>query len=103
MYRESNFILSMSIRIHVQQRHPDHDFPSLPLMFLPKREATGQNEIALRAIIPLYMVLAFTQVIPPMLNVIVDEKEKKIKESMKMVGLRDSGTLLFGGVASRGS
>ena len=26
-----------------------------------------------------------------MLNVIVDEKEKKIKESMKMVGLRDSG------------
>ena len=29
-----------------------------------------------------------------MLNVIVDEKEKKIKESMKMVGLRDSGMLL---------
>ena len=25
-----------------------------------------------------------------MLNVIVDEKEKKIKESMRMVGLRDS-------------
>ena len=27
---------------------------------------------------------------PPMLTVIVDEKEKKIKESMRMVGLRDS-------------
>ena len=77
----------------MQQRNSSHDFPALPLTFLPKREATGQNEIALRAIIPLYMVLAFTQVIPPMLNVIVDEKEKKIKESMKMVGLRDSGTL----------
>jgi ATP-binding cassette subfamily A (ABC1) protein 5 len=36
------------------------------------------------------MVICFTQVIPPMLTVIVDEKEKKIKESMKMVGLRDS-------------
>ena len=75
----------------MQQQNSSHDFPALPLTFLPKREATGQNEIALRAIIPLYMVLAFTQVIPPMLNVIVDEKEKKIKESMKMVGLRDSG------------
>ena len=48
----------------MQQRKPDeHSFPALPLMFLPKHEATGQNEIALRAIIPLYMVLAFTQVI----------------------------------------
>ena len=47
----------------VQQRKSEHIFPALPLMFLPKHEATGQNEIALRAIIPLYMVLAFTQVI----------------------------------------
>ena len=28
--------------------------------------------------------------ISPMLTVVVDEKEKRIKESMKMVGLRDS-------------
>ena len=38
--------------------------------------------------------ISVSKVIPPMLNVIVDEKEKKIKESMKMVGLRDSGMLL---------
>merc|ERR1719347_1364622 len=31
-----------------------------------------------------------TQFLSPMLMVIVDEKEKKIKESLKMVGLRDS-------------
>ncbi len=49
-----------------------------------------ENQIVLRSIIPLYMVICFTQIIPPMLTVIVDEKEKKIKESMKMVGLRDS-------------
>ncbi len=44
----------------------------------------------LRSIIPLYMVIALSQFITPMLTVVVDEKEKKIKESMKMVGLRDS-------------
>ena len=44
----------------------------------------------LRAIIPLYIVMSLSQFMPPMLTVIVDEKEKKIKESMRMVGLRDS-------------
>ena len=44
----------------------------------------------LRSIIPIYIVLSLSQFMPPMLTVIVDEKEKKIKESMRMVGLRDS-------------
>ena len=44
----------------------------------------------LRSIIPLYIVMSLSQFLPPMLTVIVDEKEKKIKESMRMVGLRDS-------------
>ena len=44
----------------------------------------------LRAIIPLYMVIALGTFVGPMLFVIVEEKEKKIKESMKMVGLRGS-------------
>ena len=34
--------------------------------------------------------MSLSQFMPPMLTVIVDEKEKKIKESMRMVGLRDS-------------
>jgi ATP-binding cassette subfamily A (ABC1) protein 5 len=46
--------------------------------------------VILRSIIPIYMVMSLSQFIPPMLMVVVDEKEKKIKESMRMVGLRDS-------------
>jgi ATP-binding cassette subfamily A (ABC1) protein 5 len=46
--------------------------------------------VILRSIIPIYMVMSLSQFIPPMLMVVVDEKEKKIKESMSMVGLRDS-------------
>ncbi len=44
----------------------------------------------LRNIVPLYMVLALSPFVSPMLTLIVDEKEKKIKESLKMVGLMDS-------------
>jgi ATP-binding cassette subfamily A (ABC1) protein 5 len=44
----------------------------------------------LRSIIPLYLVISLSQFVGPMLTVVVDEKEKKIKESMKMVGLRGS-------------
>jgi ATP-binding cassette subfamily A (ABC1) protein 5 len=40
--------------------------------------------------LPIYMTLSMSQFITPMLMVVVDEKEKRIKESMKMVGLRDS-------------
>ena len=44
----------------------------------------------LRSIIPLYLVISLSQFVPPMLLVVVEEKEKKIKESMRMVGLRGS-------------
>ena len=49
----------------------------------------GTSDI-LRGIIPLYLVIALGTFVGPMLFVIVEEKEKKIKESMKMVGLRGS-------------
>ena len=48
------------------------------------------NALVLRSIIPLYLVISLSQFITPMLMVIVAEKEKRIKESMKMIGLRDS-------------
>ena len=51
---------------------------------------SGSAETVLRAMIPLYMTLSMSQFLTPMLMVVVDEKEKRIKESMKMVGLRDS-------------
>eukprot|EP00095_Tigriopus_kingsejongensis_P007733 maker-scaffold200_size264178-snap-gene-0.10 protein:Tk07733 transcript:maker-scaffold200_size264178-snap-gene-0.10-mRNA-1 annotation:"atp-binding cassette sub-family a member 5" len=68
----------------------EHIFPQLFLQMLPKEAFTGNTAVILRSIIPLYLVISMSQFITPMLVVVVDEKEKKIKESMKMVGLRDS-------------
>ena len=59
---------------------------------LPPRNITvgDTSSIVLRAIIPIYMVISLGTFVGPMLFVVVEEKEKKIKESMKMVGLRGS-------------
>lgn len=43
-----------------------------------------------RVVIPLYMVLALSQFITYLLILIVSEKENKIKEGMKIMGLKDS-------------
>ena len=74
----------------MQEKKPEHTFPDLGLQFLPMAHAVGNNGVILRSIIPIYVVLGLSQFIGPMLMVVVDEKEKKIKESMRMVGLRDS-------------
>lgn len=46
--------------------------------------------LAFRVVIPLYMVLALSQFVTYLLILIVGEKENKIKEGMKMMGLNDS-------------
>ena len=51
---------------------------------------SGTMETVLRSILPLYMTISVSQFLTPMLMVVVLEKEKKIKESLRMVGLRDS-------------
>ena len=40
-----------------------------------------------RAMVPIYMTFSMAQFIGPMLMVVVDEKEKRIKESLRMVSL----------------
>jgi len=67
-----------------------HTAPTLKIRQLPKLEYSGTGETILRSMLPIYMTLSMSQFITPMLMVVVDEKEKRIKESMKMVGLRDS-------------
>ena len=46
--------------------------------------------LAFRVVIPLFMVLALSQFVTYLLILIVGEKEKKIKEGMKIMGLKDS-------------
>lgn len=60
------------------------------LELFPKEAFTGYWMVAFRVIIPLYMVMALSQFITYLLILIVGEKEKKIKEGMKIMGLRDS-------------
>ncbi|XP_044260177.1 cholesterol transporter ABCA5-like [Tribolium madens] len=70
----------------------DRDFhvPKISLEMFPKRAHTGGWMVAFRLVIPLYMVMALSQFITYLLILIVGEKENKIKEGMKIMGLKDS-------------
>ena len=69
---------------------PTHIPPSVSLQLLPKPSYTSDTETVLRSIVPLYLIICFSPFFGAMCLFIVEEKEKKIKEGMKMVGLRDS-------------
>lgn len=56
----------------------------------PKDVYTANWLLVFRVMIPLYMVTSLSQFITYLLILIVNEKESKIKEGMKMMGLRDS-------------
>lgn len=43
-----------------------------------------------RLVIPAYLVMSLSQFVTYLLMLVVSEKEKKIKEGMKIMGLRDS-------------
>lgn len=60
------------------------------LEMFPKEAYTGDWMVAFRVVIPLYMVMALSQFITYLLILIVGEKENKIKEGMKIMGLKDS-------------
>ncbi|XP_069935833.1 cholesterol transporter ABCA5 isoform X2 [Cherax quadricarinatus] len=64
--------------------------PNVILENFPKESYESNGGFVLRNIVPLYMVFAWAQFIVYLMNLVVEEKEKKIKESMKMMGLRDS-------------
>ncbi|KYQ59358.1 ATP-binding cassette sub-family A member 5 [Trachymyrmex zeteki] len=70
--------------------NPDVTIPDIKLIMFPKEAYTADWMLAFRVIIPLYMVFALSQFITYLLILIVGEKENKIKEGMKMMGLNDS-------------
>ena len=76
----------------IKEKNSDLEMPEEIRFELPPRNITvgDTSSIVLRAIIPIYMVISLGTFVGPMLFVVVEEKEKKIKESMKMVGLRGS-------------
>ncbi|XP_030747414.1 ATP-binding cassette sub-family A member 5-like [Sitophilus oryzae] len=66
------------------------DVPSILLEMFPKSSYTGSWMVIVRVLIPFYTVIALSQFITYLLILIVGEKEKKIKEGMKIMGLYDS-------------
>ena len=80
-------------RLWLTQRKSTLEVPSLKIRQLPKKAYQGYSATVMtvfRSMVPLYITMSMSMFISPMLTVIVDEKEKKIKETLKMVGLRDS-------------
>lgn len=63
--------------------------PKLSVVVFPKDSFTGNTEY-LRSVVPLYMTIAFSPFVAYLCILIVGEKERKIKDAMKLMGLRES-------------
>lgn len=77
-------------KIKLDTGRSDLQVPQVMLEMFPKDAYTADWMLAFRVVIPLYMVMALSQFITYLLILIVGEKENKIKEGMKIMGLRDS-------------
>lgn len=63
--------------------------PNIHLDLYPKPYLGPEFMITYLKLIPLYMVISYSNLISYLLGIIVGEKEKKIKEGMKIMGLRN--------------
>ncbi|GFG35680.1 hypothetical protein Cfor_11467 [Coptotermes formosanus] len=93
-YYYSGFVAIQALfdftKIRLDSGQMNIEVPHIMLELLPKEAYTGDWMVAFRVVIPLYMVMALSQFITYLLILIVGEKENKIKEGMKIMGLRDS-------------
>ncbi|KAH9638909.1 hypothetical protein HF086_004439 [Spodoptera exigua] len=64
--------------------------PRIDLRQFPKRQHTGDWLVIFRVIMPMYMVMTLSQFITYLLMFVVGEKEKKIREGMRIMGLKES-------------
>jgi len=74
---------------------PDVEIPNylrhLTMQLFPKGPYVDNTSLTvLRFLVPFYMVLTLSQFILHLLTLIVGEKERKIKEGLRMMGLSDS-------------
>ncbi|KOX68527.1 ATP-binding cassette sub-family A member 5 [Melipona quadrifasciata] len=93
-YLHSGFLALQMImditKIRLDTGNTDVTVPDIKLEMFPKEAFTADWMLAFRVVIPLFMVLALSQFVTYLLILIVGEKEKKIKEGMKIMGLKDS-------------
>ncbi|GAB6030175.1 hypothetical protein CHUAL_005851 [Chamberlinius hualienensis] len=62
---------------------------NMNVLLFPKSSFKGNTDY-LRSFVPIYMAMAFTPFVAYLCILIVGEKERKIKEAMKLMGLRES-------------
>ena len=67
----------------------DYSKPSIKAQMLPK-DSWMPNVEWFQILASVYFVMAYAPFVNFMVVALVTEKEKKIKESMRMMGLRDS-------------
>ncbi|KAG7209072.1 hypothetical protein KM043_015226 [Ampulex compressa] len=93
-YLHSGFLALQMImditKIRLDTGNSNITVPDIKLSMFPKEAFTADWMLAFRVVIPLYMVVALSQFITYLLILIVGEKENKIKEGMKIMGLKDS-------------
>ncbi|CAK9823283.1 Cholesterol transporter ABCA5 [Anthophora retusa] len=93
-YLHSGFLALQMImdttKIRLDTGNIDVTMPDIKLEMFPKEAFTADWMLAFRVVIPLFMVLALSQFVTYLLILIVGEKEKQIKEGMKIMGLKDS-------------
>ncbi|CAK9809913.1 Cholesterol transporter ABCA5 [Anthophora plagiata] len=93
-YLHSGFLALQMImdttKIRLDTGNIDVTMPDIRLEMFPKEAFTADWMLAFRVVIPLFMVLALSQFVTYLLILIVGEKEKQIKEGMKIMGLKDS-------------
>ncbi|XP_049879366.1 cholesterol transporter ABCA5-like isoform X2 [Pectinophora gossypiella] len=77
----------VKIKLDTGQSFPP---PRVDLRQFPKRQHTGDWLVIFRVIMPMYMVMTLSQFITYLLMFVVGEKEKKIREGMRIMGLKDS-------------
>ncbi|KAK9876012.1 hypothetical protein WA026_011128 [Henosepilachna vigintioctopunctata] len=93
-YYYSGFVALQALldytKIKLDTGRDDIKIPQILLEMFPKEAYTANWMVIFRVLIPLYMVTALSQFITYLLILIVGEKENKIKEGMKIMGLKDS-------------
>ncbi|CAG9126342.1 unnamed protein product [Plutella xylostella] len=92
-YYYSGFLALQSLIDHTKiKMDTESPFPAprVDLRQFPKRQHTGDWLVIFRVIMPMYMVMTLSQFITYLLMFVVGEKEKKIREGMRIMGLKDS-------------
>ncbi|RZF33664.1 hypothetical protein LSTR_LSTR007042 [Laodelphax striatellus] len=78
------------MKIQTDLSKSNFEYPKLTIDMFPKEELNEVWMVDFKSFIPFYISMAISQFITYLLILIVGEKEKRIKEGMKIMGVKDS-------------